>query len=1371
MADDYYNFEEDEEMDEICNHAYNRWEQSNEEEALNQAYDQFETQMGGSSVVGPLFKFQLKQIGKQRRWRDVVQRENFNAQLIQLREAIPDDNIGVALTEALYDAIAKELNRQQRPAHHFVNMAITANNFSHAYQTVNFTIGEFLERRARLDELLQKLAGKLNSNEAFNPSQGFSVDVVFVKMPGKGKGRKKNNPGQRCLDRENKKKKCIIPINNTDTLCCARAIVTMRAHCHKKEGMDEFRKWDNLKRGYPVQQREAQELHRQAGVPEGPCGLQEFPKFQEALGSQYQLLVMCRMSPFSLIYRGPSAPQQICLLKSNEHYDGITSFSAFTNRSYYCHDCQQAFNTNDKSHHSCKGKRCSACSRFNCEDYLPGTQPSDYCSQCHTKFFGIHCKRHHFESKQCQTHKTCLQCQGQYTVIEGKRHRCGFAKCNVCKEYVYINDHRCYIQPVVQEKEAEETEQTEEGGGCMVAPPPPLFVYADIEAFQNEENVFIPNLLCYSSSEEEDIHSLDGEDCVPRFLQDLDDLAEEPDSEQQRNIIVVFHNLKGFDGMFLIHELYDQQRPVENQITVGAKVLSFRSGPIKFIDSLCFLPMALSAFSATFNLTELKKGFFPHLFNRPSNQNYVGRIPDLEFYDPNSMIPCKKEELLQWYSDQVRRNVVFDFKQELLDYCKSDVALLKAGCQAFQREFENEAGFNPMAECYTIASACNLYWRKKHLTPKTIAVEPIHGWRGAQVNNSLMALQWLYYQENLLAKDGASADRIKHVRNGGEQSIRTANMIYFVDGYDVTTRTIYEFHGCFYHGCPKCYPVRDIKHYASPDRTFEELYQATLAKRMALLRAGFKVLEIWQCEWEEQVKKNAEVQRFLNSFDLVAPLNPRDAFYGGRTEAVALHSVAGEGEEIRYTDITSLYPYVNKTCTYPIGHPQIITQPMDQSIHSYFGIALVDILPPSGLFHPVLPVRAGGKLTFPLCSKCVKEEQEKLMLQRVHYCTHTDVERTLRGTWCTPEIEKAVEKGYVIKHIHEVWHFPPNQRQTGLFANYVNTWLKTKQESAGWPSWCETLEQKREYILEYEQKEGIRLDISRIEKNPGRKATAKLMLNRYLFHVPIFFSRCHTSSSHSFFLFFISCSFWGKFGEKLNKPTTVTVKEPSHLFSLLSDTTKEISTIRICTDDILEAVYTSVNENAPKGSKTNIFIAAFTTSHARLKLYEYLDLLQKQVLYFDTDSVVYKWRSGQPCISTGEFLGQMKNELEFSDFITEFVSGGPKNYAYRTKEGNVECKVRGFTLNVRGAAVINFETMKTNILQELHFPQVDSRRNINIMTPYYFQRDVEKKQIRVVPRVKQYGLVFDKRVINTNAFSYPYGYRRVGDEVQLLLDL
>ena len=909
----------------------------------------------------------------------------------------------------------------------------------------------------------------------------------------------------------------------------------MRAYCHRQEGVDGFRQWENLKRGLPVQEHEAKTLHRQAGVVEGPCGVPELGKFQQALGPTYQLLVMLRMKPFDLIFKGPEAPHQIRLLKSNDHFDGLTSFPAFLNRSYYCVDCQRGFNTNDKENHICEGRRCSSCGRFDCEDYVRGTRPAEYCNLCNCKFYGAYCKRHHMLTKQCQSVKTCVKCQARYTIVPNRRHKCGFAKCPVCHEWLSIQQHKCYIQPVKEkEEEEEETEQTEEGGGCMVAPPPPLFVYADFETMQNAEEVFVPNLLCYSSSEEEDIHVLHGEDCTLQFLHELDELADVQDSDREREIIIVFHNFKGFDSVFIVNELYQQQREVTEQLTVGAKVLSFKSGPLKFIDSLSFLPIPLAAFTNTFNLRELKKGFFPHLFNLPHHQNYVGRIPDIEFYDPDGMMPNKKEELLQWHADQVRRNVSFNFKQEMIAYCRSDVALLKAGCIKFQQEFESQAGFNPMAECITIASACNKYWRMHHLEPNTIAVEPLRGWRGANTNQSLKALQWLYLKEKEIVKQGASADRIQHVRNGGEQSVRTAVTSYFVDGYDAVTRTVYEFHGCLYHGCSLCYPNRQAKNYATPDRTVEELYQATLSKRMALLREGYTVVEMWECQWDSLVKKDEAVKQFLASLQLVPPLEPREAFFGGRTEGITLHAVAGEGEEIRYVDITSLYPWVNKTCTYPVGHPEIITQPADQTIHSYFGLACVDVLAPTDLFFPVLPVRVEGRLTFPLCRTCVQEELEKPFLSRSHYCHHSDADRILRGTWCTPELLKAVEKGYKIIKIHEVWNFPEQQRRTGLFADYINTWLKVKQQAAGWPSWCTNNEQKREYVMHYEEREGIRLDISQIAKNPGRKATAKLMLNRYVFFIFIFLLYLHPS--YPFFLFIFLVVFGVNLGRGATDP-------------------------------------------------------------------------------------------------------------------------------------------------------------------------------------------------------------------------------------------
>ena len=43
-------------------------------------------------------------------------------------------------------------------------------------------------------------------------------------------------------------------------------------------------------------------------------------------------------------------------------------------------------------------------------------------------------------------------------------------------------------------------------------------------------------------------------------------------------------------------------------------------------------------------------------------------------------------------------------------------------------------------------------------------------------------------------------------------------------------------------------------------------------------------------------------------------------------------------------------------------------------------------------------------------------------------CTHTDLERQLVGTWCTPELLRAIEKGYTVVCVHEVWHFLTTRR-------------------------------------------------------------------------------------------------------------------------------------------------------------------------------------------------------------------------------------------------------------------------------------------------------------------------------------------------------
>ena len=99
----------------------------------------------------------------------------------------------------------------------------------------------------------------------------------------------------------------------------------------------------------------------------------------------------------------------------------------------------------------------------------------------------------------------------------------------------------------------------------------------------------------------------------------------------------------------------------------------------------------------------------------------------------------------------------------------------------------------------------------------------------------------------------------------------------------------------------------------------------------------------------------------------------------------------------------------------------------------------------------------------------------------------------------------------------------------------------------------------------------------------------------------------------------------------------------------------------------MEVDVSKVEEEVIPSSKTNIFTASFTTCCARLELYKYLELLKEQVLYFDTDNIIYLWRKGLHNVETGPFLGQMKDKTAGVP-IQVFVTGGPKIIAtcYKT---------------------------------------------------------------------------------------------------------
>ena len=96
----------------------------------------------------------------------------------------------------------------------------------------------------------------------------------------------------------------------------------------------------------------------------------------------------------------------------------------------------------------------------------------------------------------------------------------------------------------------------------------------------------------------------------------------------------------------------------------------------------------------------------------------------------------------------------------------------------------------------------------------------------------------------------------------------------------------------------------------------EQLYKDTARKVKYLKECGFEVEQKWGCELEKEMEENEEMKRFFEEYELVEPLQPRDAFYGGRTNAAKLLHECRDGEEIRYVLRRTPLLYTNATGTY-----------------------------------------------------------------------------------------------------------------------------------------------------------------------------------------------------------------------------------------------------------------------------------------------------------------------------------------------------------------------------------------------------------------------------------------------------------------------
>ena len=134
------------------------------------------------------------------------------------------------------------------------------------------------------------------------------------------------------------------------------------------------------------------------------------------------------------------------------------------------------------------------------------------------------------------------------------------------------------------------------------------------------------------------------------------------------------------------------------------------------------------------------------------------------------MKPDERTKFLKWYDDRVSENYIFDFQKEIIEYCRTDLDILRRGMMKLREDFIQLENIDPL-RYITIASVCMTIYRSNYMPKKTIAIVP----ESVKTDNfSKMSIMCLNYVSNGV--------NIQHALKGGEKKLTIDNKTYKVDG-------------------------------------------------------------------------------------------------------------------------------------------------------------------------------------------------------------------------------------------------------------------------------------------------------------------------------------------------------------------------------------------------------------------------------------------------------------------------------------------------------------------------------------------------------------------------------------------------------------
>ena len=264
---------------------------------------------------------------------------------VQFTNALADVKIS-ALHERLHEIFQQVLDETIGgiPPQDQVSFVLHSNQLEYP---INFPF--MAPNRLTTERILAKFERVIQSNKEFRLNDTVEINVIHVSMPTGGRGTKRSEVN---LQKHLEKKKSIARIRNEDDLCMARALVVAKA---KLDNDPQYK--SIVDHRWAMQTRLARELHQNANVPLGPCGIDRAKQFQAYL-SEYQISIVSKEYGDKIIYAGPEKDKRIYLYMHSNHYDVITKMAGFFARHYYCHRCKKPYEHREE--HWCRNA-CKCC--------------------------------------------------------------------------------------------------------------------------------------------------------------------------------------------------------------------------------------------------------------------------------------------------------------------------------------------------------------------------------------------------------------------------------------------------------------------------------------------------------------------------------------------------------------------------------------------------------------------------------------------------------------------------------------------------------------------------------------------------------------------------------------------------------------------------------------------------------------------------------------------------------------------------------------------------------------------------------------------------------------------------------------------------